>query len=79
MDTWPCEAYGTDGLTVGALCFFSPEQGARNCASVTVCHDRMVIERQRVFRLMNELAAHGDERFVELTLDVDGPDDILRG
>jgi hypothetical protein len=75
--TWACEAYGDDGLAVGALCFLTAESGARVCTSRAACSEAMAGERRRVFRAINERAATGDEVAAMLAEEFPGPDSLL--
>jgi hypothetical protein len=58
---WDCEAYGPEPARIGALCFRSGALGKRVCNDPGECHTAMTAERQRVYRRINELAAHGDD------------------
>lgn len=69
---WHCTAYGPD---VPALCFF--EQVSEPCPDLGTCRERMRGERQRVYRRMNELAAHGDQVMSDLVDDFASPDALL--
>lgn len=75
---WPCEAYGTKGLEIGALCFVGRE-GFRGCPSAAKCHEVMTEERQRVFNRIHRLAAAGIEDFVYLAQMFTSPDQLLGG
>lgn len=77
--TWPCEAYGPDGAEVGALCFFSPELGARSCATADECRARLAPERVRVVGRIRDLAAAGDETGRYLAARITRPGQILGG
>lgn len=77
--TWPCEAYGPDGVTHGALCFFSPELGQRACATLDECRARLAPERERVVGRIAELAASGDQVGKHLARRVTSPGQILGG
>lgn len=76
---WACEAYGPEGLEVGALCFLSPEPGKRVCGSRDECSQTMAAERGRVFRRINELAAGGDEAAGYLEQQFSRPGQLLGG
>src|ERR1700737_1406011 len=78
-DDFDCEAYGPEGREVGALCFFAGELGARVCASQDECRDAMTAERRRVFRRINEMAAHGDPAAVDLAETFTYPARLLGG
>jgi hypothetical protein len=78
-DDWPCEAYGPDGLAVGARCFVAGELGRRVCGSAADCAEVMGAERRRVFRRLQELAAAGDPVAVELAEAFGTPDGLLGG
>lgn len=71
-------AYGHEGRAVGALCFFA-ESGQRDCASLHECRRRMTAERQRVFRRINEMAAHGDKLGEHLASEFSHPAQVLDG
>ncbi|MFE3105212.1 hypothetical protein [Nocardia tengchongensis] len=77
-DTWPCEAYGLEGLALGLRCFFS-ENGHRLCGAAEECHGRMVAARQRLNSRMNELAANGDPTGVYLAERFTHPEQLLGG
>lgn len=79
MTDWVCEAYGPEGVEVGALCFFAGDLGGRVCASAGVCHERMADERRRVFQRINELAAAGDPVMEHLAGEFPAPGDLLDG
>lgn len=76
---WDCEAYGPEGTEIGALCFFSPEKGKRECASVQICHLRMTVERQRVYGRIQEMAAEGDPVGEYLAGEITSPEQLLGG
>ena len=57
--TWPCEAYGPEGVAHGVLCFFSPELGQRACGTLDECRGRLAPERERVVGRIAELAESG--------------------
>lgn len=69
---WSCSAYGPG---VPALCFF--EQASSVCADLAECTARMGDERKRVFRRMQELAAHGDPVWADLADEFTSPEDLL--
>lgn len=77
--TWDCEAYGTEGKAVGALCFLSGELGERVCRTEGECRDQMAGERRRVFGRINELAAAGEPDFEYLAAQFTSPDQLLGG
>lgn len=58
---WACEAYGEDGLRLGALCFFSSYEYHRGCKSLSQCKLNMYNERRRVWKLIQAKASEGDE------------------
>ena len=68
-------AYGPTDLTHGAMCFFA-DLDERACATEEQCHAAMTAERQRAFRVINELAAGGDETLAERFTP---PDELLGG
>jgi hypothetical protein len=74
---WACEAYGTDGLAVGALCFYAA-QHKRNCISYIVCATRLAAEREQLYARMVELAANGMSDYAEMLKDISGPEELLR-
>lgn len=76
---WDCGAYGAEGREVGALCFFSPELGERDCRSADQCAERMTGERQRVYGRIGEMAAAGDPTGEFLAEAFGSPDDLLGG
>lgn len=76
-EDWDCEAYGPEGREAGALCFFTAE--GRVCADPAECHRSMHAERQRVFGLISEQAAAGDELAVFLLEGMSGPEELLGG
>lgn len=76
---WDCEAYGAEGAKVGALCFFSPELGERDCRSAGQCSERMAGERRRVYGRISEMAAAGDPTGEYLAEAFGSPDDLLGG
>lgn len=75
---WDCEAYGPEGIDVGALCFLA-EQGHRACASKVECRIVMTEQRQRVFNRIQELAATGNPDFIYLAGEFTSPDQLLGG
>lgn len=77
-ENWACEAYGPDGIGVGALCFFAGD-GERTCVSQAACHLAMTAERQRVFSRITDRAAQGDEMAKYLAETITSPDQILGG
>jgi hypothetical protein len=84
--TWPCEAYGEDGLRFGAYCFTGAGTGnaaERTCATPDVCHTRMTAERERLWTRLQIMAEKGDaeDRVIarEVLRGFSGPDDLLRG
>lgn len=77
-DEWDCEAYGPEGRRLRALCFFA-DAGHRVCESPEDCHEAMTLERQRVFRRINELAAGGSPDFEFLSDEVTTPAQLLDG
>lgn len=74
--TWPCEAYGPDGLEDGVVCFVG-DVDRRVCDSAEICHAVMSAERGRVFDRIQELAAAGDPTGVFLAGEFAGPDELL--
>jgi hypothetical protein len=76
--SWDCEAYGPKGREVGATCFFAPS-GQRTCASLTVCHERMSAERQRVWQHIQDGAARGDPDMVYLASEFTAAEQLLGG
>ena len=79
MSEWDCDAYGPDLREHGALCFVSGELGKRVCDSRDECRETMAAERQRVFRRINELAAHGHPDMADLAETFTDPQQILGG
>lgn len=69
---WDCEAYGPD--LPGEMCFF---EATSRCGTEGECRDRMAGERQRVFRRIQELGAHGDPVWADLSEDFANPDELL--
>lgn len=76
---WDCEAYGPEGVKVGALCFLSGELGERVCRTAAECSDQMGGERRRVFGVIQERAAAGDPDFEYLAQEFTSPDQLLGG
>lgn len=76
--SWDCVAYGPDGAKVGALCFVAGH-GERRCESRSECAETVGREQQRVFRRINEMAAHGDEVGMILAEEFTRPDQLLNG
>jgi hypothetical protein len=72
--SWYCEAYGPEGIKVGAVCFF---QLSRVCSSEGECRDRMAAERQRAYRIIQERAAAGDPEMAHLAEVFAKPADLL--
>lgn len=68
-----CEAYGDVDLG----CFIAP--AAYHCPTAEVCHANMQAERARVFRLIQEKAAAGDELGTFLAASFTSPDQLLGG
>lgn len=79
MTDWICSAYGEDGARVGALCFFSPTPGTRECLSELQCRLSLHTERRRVWKKINELADAGDPNGVFMRDAFNGPDELLGG
>jgi hypothetical protein len=77
--TWPCEAYGPEGVTHGALCFFSPELGQRACATLDECRGRLAPERERVVGRIAEMADEGKPGTRYLAARITRPGQILGG
>jgi hypothetical protein len=75
---WPCEAYGPDGLEIGAYCFVS-DLRQRSCASAAECQRAMTFCRQQVHQRINELAASGDTTAAYLADQFPTPDAIFGG
>jgi hypothetical protein len=73
---WDCEAYGPEGVKVGALCFFGSD-GQRRCDSPETCSVEMAGERQRIFSYIQEKAAAGHPDFVYLAGEFSSPDQLL--
>ena len=69
---WFCVAYGPE---LPESCFF--EQAGPACVDLGQCEQRMKVERQRVFRRMQELAAHGDPVWADLADEFASPEDLL--
>lgn len=76
---WPCEAYGPEGVELGARCFFSPELGQRACASPEQCSALMATERVRVHGVIQQRAAEGDPDFRYLAECFERPEQLLGG
>lgn len=70
---WHCAAYSADGPND---CFVGLDAP---CTSRQQCETRMAGVRQRVYRGIQERAAHGDPDMVRLAEDYTAPDDILTG
>ena len=77
-DMWDCEAYGPEGIDVGALCFLA-EQGERACATRVECRLVMHGARQQLFSRIHELAAAGDPTGIDLASAFTSPDQLLGG
>lgn len=77
-DRWDCEAYGPEGIDVGALCFLA-EQGHRACSSKVECRIVMAGQRQLIFNRIQALAAAGDTAFTRLAREITSPDELFRG
>src|SRR4029450_10900504 len=77
LTDWACEAYGAEGLAIGARCFGAGEGHERVCPTRDTCHAVMTGERQRVFRRLNELAAAGDVVMGDLAEFVGSPETLL--
>lgn len=75
---WPCEAYGPDGLRVGAWCFFADE-GQRECATSTTCQHRMAAERRQAFQRISARVAAGDAVAADLAAEFPSPETLLGG
>lgn len=75
-EQWACEAYGPEGIDIGALCFFA-EQDQRACISRAMCSLSMNAERNRVHDRIRELAARGDPVGAYLAQEFTSPDQIL--
>ncbi len=78
-DPWDCQAYGPEGTTIGALCFFSPELGSRVCCTQGECQDRLNVERRLVFDRIQDMAAAGDPVGEYLAGEFTTPGQILGG
>jgi len=72
-----CQAYGSEGIAFGAVCFFSRELGKRVCADQKECQQAMSVERPQVFRRINEGAAAGQPEMEYLAGEFTSPDQIL--
>lgn len=77
--TWPCEAYGPEGIDLGVLCFFSPELGQRACGTLDECQARLAPERIRVVDRIKEMAAEGKPGARYLAARTTSPGQILGG
>jgi hypothetical protein len=77
--TWPCEAYGPEGVPHGILCFFSPELGRRACETLEECRARLAPERVRVVDRIEELADEGMPGARYLAARTTSPGQILGG
>ena len=69
---WACTAYGPE---VPATCFF--QEAGETCTSLEQCQERMKGERQRVYRRMQELAAHGDPMWADISDEFTNPEGLL--
>jgi hypothetical protein len=76
---WPCEAYGTKGLEIGALCFIAPDPGSRECQSAEICREIMKTERQRVFDRIQQGARNGIAEYVFMAQRFTSPDQLRGG
>ena len=76
---WVCEAYGPEGVEVGAVCFFGPNPHGRDCTTEQQCRTRLTAERQRVFARINEMAAQGDPVGLDLAAEITHPEQLLGG
>lgn len=76
---WHCEAYGPEGVEVGAVCFRSGNLHKRVCATAGECHTYMAMERERVFQRIRAGAASGDETMQFLAEQFTSPDQLLGG
>ena len=77
--TWPCEAYGEEGMEHGALCFIASELHTRFCISQQACHEIVQTERRRVFDRIHEQAQAGDPVAQMLAEEFTSPDQLLGG
>lgn len=77
-DDWTCPAYGSEGVTVGALCFFS-RLYERSCLDVATCHRSLQVERTRIFDRLQHLAAAGDRDLAAVVAAFESPDQLLGG
>jgi len=78
VELWACEAYGSDGLQFGALCFFGlPNQ--RKCRTLEWCEFNMANERVALWDRLTRLARQGDDLAIEVLKDIAGPEDLLSG
>lgn len=68
---WKCAAYGEDGPPGCFVGFDDP------CHTRQQCETRVSKVRQRVYRGIQERAAHGDPTMARLAGDYTTPDDIL--
>ena len=75
---WDCQAYGPDGKTVDALCFFA-NPGTRSCDTEVECHSRLAAERVRLFDRIGEMAAAGDPVAQYLASELTDPEQLLGG
>lgn len=76
---WACEAYGPEGLEVGARCFIAGETGGRVCRDARMCGAVMTIERRLLLTRLWELAATGDPVWSGMCETFTHPDQLLGG
>lgn len=72
--SWDCSAYGP---SLRGQCFFAASQP---CTSAQVCDERLVTERQRLFRRIQEKSAHDpDPLWAHVAAEFTTPEELLGG
>lgn len=73
---WPCDAYGEEGIEVGAMCFVTGAYD-RTCMTQLECRVTMQQCRRLLFQRILDLAAEGDETAIYLRDYFHSPDELL--